>query len=85
MLAGSKFLHKFGWFANVGTAGSAAKLFHIIKSLSYEISNSRMPIDFYIADIEMSDADVRTAQLHMNTLVGHFEFDDENDGAAVSL
>ena len=39
----------------------------------------------YIADIEMSDADVRTAQLHMNTLVGHFEFDDENDGAAVSL
>ena len=29
----------------------------------------------------MRGADVRTAQLHMNTLVGHFEFDDENDGA----
>ena len=50
----------------------------------YEISNSRMPIDFYIADIEMSDADVRTAQLYMNTLV-HFEFEDENDGATASL
>ena len=85
MLKGSKFLHKMGWFANAGTAGSSAKLFHIIKSLSYEISNSRMPFDFYIADIEMNDAEVRVAQQHMNNLVNHFEPDDENDGAIASL
>ena len=87
MLNGSKFLHKMGWFANPGTAGSSAKLFHIIKSLSYEITNSRMPFDFYIADIEMNDAEVRIAQQHMNGLVHHFEpdSDNEDDGAIASL
>ena len=46
-----------------------------------------MPFDFYIADIEMNDAEVRIAQQHMNGLVHHFEpdSDNEDDGAIASL
>ena len=79
LMTGSKFLYKFGWFANVGTAGSTAKLHEMIKKLAFEIMSSRSPIDFYLADIEMTEAEQRNARQIMNGLVGEINADSDED------
>ena len=75
----SKFLYKFGWFANIGTAGSTAKLHEMIKKLAFEIMSSRSPIDFYLADIEMTDAQQEDTRRLMNGLVGEIAADSDAD------
>ena len=63
----------------MGTAGSTAKLHEMIKKLAFEIMSSRSPIDFYLADIEMTEAEQRNARQIMNGLVGEINADSDDD------
>ena len=64
-----------------GTAGSTAKLHEMIKKLAFEIicMSSRSPIDFYLADIEMTDAQQEDTRRLMNGLVGEIAADSDAD------
>ena len=79
VLQSSKFLKKLGWFANVGTCGSPAKLAELIKKLAFEVMSSRSPIDFYLADIEMDDFETRATRQRMNALMGEIHGDSDED------
>ena len=51
----------------------------MIKKLAFEIMSSRSPIDFYLADIEMTDAQQEDTRRLMNGLVGEIAADSDAD------
>ena len=63
-------IHKRGWFANVGTCGSSRHVMQNAKNVAAEIVTSGAAIDFTLANIEMTDADLKSAVAMMNRHIG---------------
>ena len=51
---GDDYIKKMGWFANVGTAGSAANLAELTKNLAEEIIEANLPVYFKLAEVSSS-------------------------------
>ena len=77
LLRHSKYVKKCGWFANTGTCGSSKALFTLIQNLSEEIVKSGAPLDFVLADVQISEQDVPKLVDLMNGLIGKMDFDDD--------
>ena len=75
LLRHSKYVKKCGWFANTGTCGSSRALFTLIQNLSEEIVKSGAPLDFVLADVQISEQDVPKLADLMNGLLGKMDFD----------
>ena len=52
---GDDYIKKMGWFANVGTAGSAANLVELTQNLAEEIIEANLPVHFKLAEVQLDD------------------------------
>jgi hypothetical protein len=67
---GDDYIKKMGWFANVGTAGSAANLVELTQNLAEEIIEANLPIHFKLAEVQLDDDSKRKHIGLMNALLG---------------
>ena len=67
---GDDYIKKMGWFANVGTAGSAANLVELTQNLAEEIIEANLPVHFKLAEVQLDDDSKRKHIGLMNALLG---------------
>jgi len=67
---GDDYIKKMGWFANVGTAGSAANLVELTQNLAEEIIEANLPVHFKLAEVQLDDDSTRKHIGLMNALLG---------------
>ena len=67
---GDDYIKKMGWFANVGTAGSAANLVELTQNLAEDIIEANLPVHFKLAEVQLDDDSKRKHIGLMNALLG---------------
>ena len=53
------YLEKVGWFCTPGSCKSAEQMVHVIKSLSADVLNANMPIDFVLAETIIKNGSIQ--------------------------
>ena len=79
ILKHTSFLRAFGWYANVGTCGTDAKLFEVVRNLAAEIVRSNAPVDIKIADIQLTKSDIKKVADLCNALCGKIQEESDED------
>ena len=80
ILAGNQFLHKASWFANLGTCdGNPQQLFALIKDVATEMMEAKLQVDKIVADVQLTDDDVKSTSNLMNALIGKTDDSDSDD------
>jgi hypothetical protein len=77
------YIQKLGWIATPDTCGSAAGVVDFIKELSIELLNSNLPMDYYLAEIEIPRAQVVKYKVVLDILTRNIVIDvtDESQAA----
>ena len=76
------YIKKMGWFANLGTAGSAANLVQVTQEAAQEIAAANLPIHFKLAQVQLDEESKRKHIGLMNALLGDIgDISDSDDTA----
>ena len=67
---GDDYIKKAGWFANVGTAGTAANFAELTQKLAEEIIEANLPVHLKLAEVQLDDDSKRKHIGLMNALLG---------------
>ena len=78
------YLTKMGWFATTDTAKGAVALQKLTKQISCEVLSSNMPLDFYLAEMNIPDQAIEKTKVICDVLSRNITIDvsveDENEG-----
>ena len=81
-------LEKMGWMATPTTCKGATAMMKLIRLLSAELLNANMPIDFYLCELTVSEANIEKLKVILDIFSRRITIDTtpepENDGAAAS-
>ena len=69
------YLQKLGWMATPDTCGSAEGDINFIKELSVEFLNSNLPMDYYLAEIEIPRAQLAKYKVVLDILTRNIVID----------
>jgi len=69
------YLQKLGWMATPDTCGSAEGDISFIKELSVEFLNSNLPMDYYLAEIEIPRAQLAKYKVVLDILTRNIVID----------
>ena len=71
------YIRRYSWFANLGTVGSDTGLIALTKKLASEIVTSGAHMNFTLANVDITQAQINACTRIMNTLMGvGITFDD---------